>query len=216
MSTTEQSKYLEPTFYLDSEHTSVLRIIQEFKPIKSTKDKAIGIYLKIRDGWRYNPYHFSFAKESYRASYIAGKTDGHCIDKSILLVASARALGIPARIHLAKVKNHIGVERIIEKFGTDELTPHAMVNLFIDDKWLKVSPAFNKELCQKCNVATLEFDGENDSLFQEYDKEGKLFMKYLDDFGHFEDVPFDFIIKNFTESYPQIMEKYKGMSEFNI
>jgi transglutaminase-like putative cysteine protease len=208
--------YLDNTYFLDYEHPTVQAIIREFKGLKTAKEKAIGVYLKIRDGWRYNPYHFSLSKENYRASFIAGKKEGHCIDKAILMVACARGLGIPARMHLAKVKNHIGIERIIEKFGTDELTPHGMVNLFIDGHWLKVSPAFNKELCQKCNVATLEFDGKSDSLFQEYDKEGNVFMEYLDDYGHFEDVPFDFIIKNFTESYPQIMEKYKGKSEFKI
>lgn len=216
MSTNLHLKYLASTYFLDYDHPLVQSIIQEFITINSVKEKAIGLYIKIRDGWRYNPYHFSFIKENYRASFIAAKTEGHCIDKTILLVACARGLGIPARIHLAKVKNHIGVERIIEKFGTDELTPHGMANLFIEGKWLKVSPAFNKELCNKCNVATLEFDGDNDSLFQEYDKEGNTFMEYLHDYGHFEDVPFDFIIRNFTESYPQIMEKYKGMNEFKI
>ncbi|MEZ4944391.1 MAG: transglutaminase family protein [Cyclobacteriaceae bacterium] len=209
-------QYLATTYYLDHENASIQSIIREFEILKTDKEKAIGLYLKIRDGWRYNPYHFSFSRENYRASFIAGKTEGHCIDKAILLVACARGLGIPARIHLAKVKNHIGVERIIEKFGTDELTPHGMVNLFIDGQWLKVSPAFNKELCEKCNVATLEFDGKNDSLFQEYDKEGNVFMAYLDDYGYFEEVPFDFIINNFKESYPHIIEKYKGKSEFNI
>ena len=216
MSTNLHLKYLASTYFLDYDHPLVQSIIQEFMTINSVKEKAKGLYTKIRDGWRYNPYHFSFIQENYRASFIAAKKEGHCIDKAILLVACARGLGIPARIHLAKVKNHIGVERIIEKFGTDELTPHGMVNLFIDDKWLKVSPAFNKELCQKCNVATLAFDGENDSLFQEYDKEGNTFMEYLDDYGHFADVPFDFIVKNFTESYPHIMEKYKGKDEFKI
>lgn len=216
MSTNPHLKYLEATYFLDYEQPVVQSIIQEFKSIKSVRERAIGLYLKIRDGWRYNPYHFSFSKEKYRASFIATKTEGHCIDKTILMVACARGLGIPARMHLAKVKNHIGVERIIEKFGSDELTPHGMVNLWIDDKWLKVSPAFNKESCHKCNVATLEFDGEKDSLFQEFDREGNLFMEYLQDYGHFEDVPFDFIIKNFTESYPQIMKKFKGRSDFNL
>jgi len=104
----------------------------------------------------------------------------------------------------------------MEKFGTDEITPHGMVNLFLEGKWLKVSPAFNKELCQKCNVATLEFDGENDSIFHEFDNIGNKFMDYLEDYGHFEDVPTEFIYSNFKENYPQIIEKNKGLTEIKI
>lgn len=209
--------YLNPTYYFDYNTREIQNIINKFKTDDLTsKEKAIKLYTKIRDKWRYNPYHLSFAKESYKASVIALKPDGHCIEKSILLIACLRGLEIPARIHLAKVKNHIGVERFMEKFGTDEISPHGMVNLFLDGKWLKVSPAFNKELCHKCNVATLEFDGENDSIFHEFDNAGNKFMDYIEDYGHFEDVPIEFIYSNFIENYPQIIEKNKGLTEIII
>jgi transglutaminase-like putative cysteine protease len=209
--------YLNSTYYFDYNTKEIQNLIKEFKTDALTpKEKAIKLYVKIRDTWRYNPYHLSFAEENYKASVIAQKPDGHCIEKSILLIACLRGLEIPARIHLAKVKNHIGVERFMEKFGTDEITPHGMVNLFLEGKWLKVSPAFNKELCQKCNVATLEFDGENDSIFHEFDNIGNKFMDYLEDYGHFEDVPTEFIYSNFKENYPQIIEKNKGLTEIKI
>ncbi len=209
--------YLTPSYYFDFEDENVQELIEEFKSDKlSPKEKAIGIYLKIRDNWRYNPYHLSLLKSSYKASFIAQKPDGHCIEKSILLIACLRGLQIPARIHLAKVKNHIGVERFMEKFGTDEITPHGMVDVFLEGKWLKVSPAFNKELCEKCNVATLDFDGQNDSIFHEFDKSGNKFMEYLDDYGYFEDVPVDFILNNFKENYPEIMKRNKGLTEIKI
>ncbi|MFK5855987.1 MAG: transglutaminase family protein [Bacteroidota bacterium] len=209
--------YLNPTYYFDFEEKSVQELIKEFQTDKlSLKEKAIGIYLKIRDGWRYNPYKLSLLKTSYKASFIAQKPDGHCIEKSILLIASLRGLYIPARIHLAKVKNHIGAERFLEKFGTDEITPHGMVDVFLDSRWLKVSPAFNKELCQKSNVETLDFDGESDSIFHEFDKSGNKFMEYLDDYGYFEDVPVDFILNNFKENYPEIMKRNIGLTEIKI
>ena len=209
--------YLSSTYFFDFENKAVQKLIQEFQTDKlSLKEKAIGIYLKIRDNWRYNPYHLSLLKTNYKASFIAQKTDGHCIEKSILLIACLRGLQIPARIHLAKVKNHIGVERFMEKFGTDEITPHGMVDVFLEDSWLKVSPAFNKELCQKCNVATLDFDGQSDSIFHEFDKSGNKFMEYLEDYGYFEDVPLDFILNNFKENYPQIMKRNKGLTEIKI
>ena len=209
--------YLNTTYYFDYETDEIQKLIQEFKTKTLTKkEKAKLLYLKIRDNWRYNPYRISFSKENYKASIIAKKTETHCIDKSILFIAGLRGLQIPSRIHLAKVKNHIGIERIVEKFGTDEISPHGMVDVFLDDKWLKASPAFNIELCHKCNVAPLEFDGENDSIFQEFDNLGNNFMEYIDDYGSFDDVPMDFIFDNFKENYPQIMNRLNGLTDIII
>ncbi len=214
---TRDMKYLEETYYFDYNTESIQNIIKDLKESTLTqKEKAKQLYLKIRDLWRYDPYLIHLTKEGYKASVIAEKNSGHCIDKSILLIACLRGLGIPARIHLAKVKNHIGVERLIEKFGTNELTPHGMVNIFLNDKWLKASPAFNKELCEKCNVEPLEFDGEQDSMFQEFNKEGSVFMEYLEDYGHFDDVPLGFIFNNMKEHYPEIVEKYSGFTEIKL
>jgi len=208
--------YLSATYYYDYEHPNIQEIIQPFlTDVLTPKEKAVQLYLKIRDGWRYNAGYISFKKENYKASHIVQKKDGHCIDKSIMLVTCLRGVGIPARIHLAKVKNHIAVERLIEKFGTNELTPHGMVNMLLDGEWLKASPAFNAELCAKCNVAPLDFDGTQDSIFQEYNNEGKEFMEYLEDYGHFEDFPFDFVTQNLLEHYPKLKD-YLHQNEIKL
>ncbi len=199
-------KYLTPTYFLDYESDEIQKLVKEFNTdTLAPKEKAIGLYLKVRDQWKYDPYNIHLTKEGYKASEIAKKPYGHCVDKSILLIAGLRALQIPARIHLAKVKNHIAVEKLTEKFGTNELTPHGMVNVRLNGKWVKASPAFNQTLCEKCNVAPLEFDGEKDSMFQEYDSEGNIFMEYLEDYGHFEDIPFDFMIHTMKTHYPGII-----------
>ncbi len=174
------------------------------------------MYLKVRDSWRYDPYNLSLSKENYKASNIAKKSRGHCIEKSILLITCLRALEIPARLHLGKVKNHIGVERLTEKFGTNELTPHGMVNVYLNNKWLKLSPAFNKSLCRMCNVAPLEFDGETNSFLQKFNDDGNLFMEYLDDYGHFNDVPLEFMIRNVKEHYPHIFDTEENTTEFKL
>ncbi|MEJ2585475.1 MAG: transglutaminase-like domain-containing protein, partial [Robiginitalea sp.] len=157
--------YLDATYFFDFEDRAIQHLIAEFKgPARTDKEKAIGLYLKIRDQWKYNPYHISLAKDKLKASVIAGKSTGNCVEKSILLIACLRAVGIPARLHLGKVINHIAVERLTEKFGSNELTPHGMVDIFLGKKWLKASPAFNKTLCEKFKVAPLDFDGENSSF----------------------------------------------------
>ncbi|MAM23465.1 MAG: transglutaminase, partial [Croceibacter sp.] len=177
--------YLKPTYYFDFDNNLIQNLISEIKKDDSKNNQAIRIYTKIRDEWLYDPYHISFSKQKYRASHIAQKTTGNCVEKSILLIACLRALNIPARLHLGKVKNHIAVERLEEKFGTNELTPHGMVNVLLNNEWLKMSPAFNATLCEKFNVDPLEFDGYTNSYLQQYNTQGDLFMEYLEDYGHF-------------------------------
>jgi transglutaminase-like putative cysteine protease len=209
--------YLTPTYFFDFEHENIQNFLQGFQSNSlSQKEKAVQVYLKIRDGWRYNAYQINFNKEAFRASVIAQRSEGHCIDKAILLTTCLRGLGIPARVHLAKVKNHIAVEILTEKFGTNELTPHGMVDVFLAGKWVKSSPAFNASLCGKCNVATLDFDGESDSIFQEYNRDGNEFMEYVEDYGHFEDLPFDFILQNMKEHYGQFFNRSEGQVRLDI
>jgi len=114
------------------------------------------------------------------------------------------------------VKNHIAVERLMEKFGTNELTPHGMVDVYLNGKWVKATPAFNKELCDKTGVAPLEFDGTEDSIFQAFSTDGKEFMEYLDDYGSLEDVPLDFIEQNMKENYPKLESLLNEAGELKL
>ncbi len=210
-------KYLEPTYFLDFESERIQEIVSEFKGNSiSPKEKAIGLYRKVRDEWKYDPYSITLKPENYRSSHIAAKPSGNCVEKSIVLVSSLRAVGVPARLHLGKVKNHIAVERLTEKFGSNELTPHGMVQAELNGKWLKMSPAFNASLCARFNVEPLEFDGENNSFLQQFNREGSLFMEYVDDYGHFEDVPLDFMRRNIREHYPHIFDRDDSITEFKL
>ena len=201
--------YLAATYYFNFENPTIQTFIAgATNDTMSRKEKAVSLYYAVRDGWFYNAYQLNTEKEEFCAGFIATKKQGHCIDKATLLISCLRAVGIPARLHLVKVKNHIAVERIIERFGTDELTPHAFVEMYLDDKWIGATPAFNKSLCEKLNVTPLDFDGTNDSLFQPYNRSGGKFMEYLDDYGTFDDIPFDFIRQNMIEHYPGIATFY--------
>ncbi|MGB7841884.1 MAG: transglutaminase-like domain-containing protein, partial [Salinimicrobium sp.] len=100
-------KYRESTYYFDFENELIQNLISELKTdTLSAKEKTIKIYTKVRDHWKYDPYSISLSREKYKSSHIAAKQSGNCVEKSILLIACLRALGIPARLHLAKVKNH--------------------------------------------------------------------------------------------------------------
>lgn len=205
--------YLNETFFYDYSSAEIQNLIASIKPLTSTRDKIEQLYLKVRDGWRYNAYTIGLTKAHHKASMIYKKKDAHCIDKAILYIAGLRALGIPARLRLAKVSNHIAAERLIAKLGTNELAPHGLVDVFYNNQWKKCSPAFNKALCDMYNVDVLDFDGTEDSIMQEYNKDQAKFMSYLEDFGHFEDVPLETIRTIFKSHYPELYEQYKAASE---
>jgi len=203
-------KYTEPTFHFDFLNEKIQKILVSLKEkeILSNKEFAIKAYLYVRDTWSYNPYRFSLINGDWKVSEIITHRNGHCLDKAIILISLLRAAKISARLGLAKVRNHIAIDDIIEKFGSDVLVPHGYVEIFLNDKWVKATPAFNKELCELLNVKTLEFDGEHDSLFQEFDQTGEqVFMEYLEDYGTFDEVPLPFMHQLMTEHYPAFQKK---------
>lgn len=196
--------YLEPTDILDSGHPQMQAFAKKVtQGARLDIQKAVRIYYAVRDGWKYNPYNISFNPDFMRASAVLERDEGHCLDKANLMIALLRAVGIAARLCLAKVRNHIAADQLTQVFGTDELTPHGYVEVWLNERWVKSTPAFNKELCDKLNVATLEFDGQHDSVFQEFDKTGGQFMEYLEEYGSFSDLPMDFVKANMKAHYPK-------------
>ena len=188
----------------------------DFEHLRSEQKLIHQLYLMVRDGWRYSPFDIGLTKAHFKASTIAKKREGHCIDKAILFITCLRAFGIPARLHLAKVSNHIATERLEKIIGTNELAPHGLVDVYHNKKWVKCSPAFNKELCALYNVDVLDFDGTQDAVLQEFNKENQKFMTYLEDYGHFEDVPLAFIKDTFRSHYPEFYKKFEGQDQIRI
>ncbi|MFN7116288.1 MAG: transglutaminase-like domain-containing protein [Saprospiraceae bacterium] len=197
-------QYLASTAILNSDHPKIQIFANKVtEGSRADIQKAVRIYYAVRDGWKYNPYNISFNPDNMRASAVLEREEGHCLDKANLMITLLRAVGIPARLCLAKVRNHIAAEQMTQAFGTDELTPHGYVEVYLHNRWIKATPAFNKELCDKLNVAPLDWDGSNDSIFQEFDKVGGQFMEYLEDYGAFDDLPAEFIKANMKQHYPK-------------
>ena len=200
--------YLQSAEYINSDSPEVIsfakrNIGNSTNPI----EKAVKLYYAIRDGFQYNPHDVDLSAEAMKASSLLKRDYGYCIEKACLLAACARAVGIPSRLAFAKVRNHIGTEKLEKALKTDVLVFHGFTEMFIEGKWVKATPAFNKTLCDKLNVEPLEFDGMHDSIFQTYNKEGNKFMEYLHDYGNFPDVPRDLFISELKKNYPHMFEK---------
>lgn len=198
--------YLEPNAFVDSDHPAILAFAREHAAGLPPREAAVALYDVIRDGWRYTPWNVTLTPDGFRASLVVMRTprQGHCIDKALLLAASCRALGIPARLHFANVRNHIGTAKLEEQLGTDLLVFHGYTEIWLDGRWVAATPAFNKALCERLGVPPLAFDGVNDSVFQEHDRGG--FMEYVDDHGTHAGIPFDDMIAAWKQHYPAVAE----------
>jgi len=119
-----------------------------------------------------------------------------------LLAAAARAIGIPARVGCADVRNHLSTERMRRELQTDLFVWHGYTELWLDGAWVKSTPAFNLQLCERFGLLPLDWDGRSDSLHHPHDREGRRHMEYVRQRGSFDDVPLARIVADFAATYP--------------
>ncbi len=174
---------------------------------------AVALYNAVRDDLQYNPYSFSTSPNTLTASHALNSRVSYCIPKAVLLGALARYKGIPSRLGLADVKNHISSPQLIKWLRSDVFVMHGYIELYLEGKWIKATPAFNKRLCALMKVPPLEFDGRQDSLFQAYLEDGTQHMEYLNEYGTFEDVPIQFIMESIAKAYPHLRADLQDKTE---
>jgi transglutaminase-like putative cysteine protease len=197
--------YLRPTDFIDCDDPAVARFAAEAAPPGDPRERAVALYYAVRDGFRYDPYRVDLRPEGMRASTVLTNGYGFCIPKAVLLAAAARCLGIPSRLGFGDVVNHVSTERLRKLMTTDLFVYHGYTELYLDEKWVKATPAFNRSLCERFNVAPLEFDGLQDALLQQFDRSGNRYMEYVNDRGTRADLPLDEIRAAFEHYYPNLM-----------
>ena len=165
------------------------------------------LFAAVRDEIRYDPYTLSTEPDDYRASAVLAAGSAYCVPKAILLTAAARAMGIPARLGFADVRNHLQSERLLAVMGTDLFIYHGYSAVFVEGKWRKASPAFNRELCARFGVPPLDFDGTEDALLHAYTGSGERHMEYLRDHGTADDLPLDEIMSAYAAEYPALQSQ---------
>jgi len=202
-----KNKYLQESEYIDYSHPAVLAY-SLLVTGRTKKQKAISIYYLVRDNIRYNPYTIAQGKRSLKASFAASQTEAYCIPKAALMVALCRYFKIPARIGFADVENHISSQKLLDLIGTRYFSMHGYAEIYLHKKWIKATPIFNLELCEKFDITPLDFDGEHEAIFQEYTASGQKYMEYIVDHGAFAEVPVEFIYENFKKHYPHLADTF--------
>jgi transglutaminase-like putative cysteine protease len=208
----EIDQYLKATGIIDSDHPDIRAFAYEkIGDAKDPVDIAVRLYYAVRDGIRYDPYYPFYLPEHYRASNVLQKRRGFCIPKLSLLCAAGRASGIPSRAGFATVRNHLATRQLLDFLGSDLFVFHGFTEFFLEGKWVKATPAFNRELCEHHGVEPLEFNGREDSIFQPYNAGNQRFMEYIEFLGSYPDIPVQEIVSAFQMTYGS--ERVQGWIE---
>ena len=193
---------LSPTPTVDCDHPAIISFAEaSASGARDSRQRAVNLYYAVRDGVRYDPYSLQMTVPGLRASTTLEARRGWCVPKAILLAACCRALEIPARLGFADVKNHLSTERLRRTMGTDVFYWHGYTAIQIGGKWVKATPAFNIELCEKFRIKPLEFDGTEDSIYHPFDLEGRQHMEYLRFHDEYDDLPLDEIMASYAKHY---------------
>ena len=194
--------YLTPTHIIDSDHPTLreyaMRTVgRSLDPV----DRAIKLFRAVRDDIRYDPYSPFYLPEHYQASWVFQRGRSFCVPKASLLCALGRVCGIPSRVGFATVRNHLATQQLLDFMGSDLFVYHGFVEFYLERKWVKATPAFNRELCWRHGVDPLEFNGREDALFQPFNSRNEKFMDYLEYTGTYADIPVSAIVEGWEEAY---------------
>ena len=195
---------LNATTMVDSDHPAVIAFAREHARGVDERERAVALHYAVRDGFRYDPYRIDMSVHGLKASTVLANGYGWCVPKAALLAAACRAAGIPARVGYADVRNHLTTERMRRNMGTDLFVWHGYTDIWLDGAWVKSTPAFNLELCERFGLLPLEFDGRADSIYHPFDRAGNRHMEYVTLHGAFDDVPRQRILDGFRVHYPNM------------
>jgi transglutaminase-like putative cysteine protease len=195
----DMERYLRATPTIDADNETIREAATRLTTgCLSDQQRAMKLFYFVRDQIRYNIYMVSVFIEDFRASRIMEWGRGYCVQKAVLLAALGRASGIPSRLVFAKIKNHKLPAQILEMTGTNIFPRHGYNQFFLDGKWVSAAATFDKELCEKNGLPTVEFDGRSNAVLPERDLQGEPFIEYVEKFTPRDDLPFAWIARRLS------------------
>jgi transglutaminase-like putative cysteine protease len=141
-------------------------------------EAARWLFEYVRDTVRYSLVVPVANLEDYLALNTLARGKGFCVQKSALLCALARTLGIPARLGFADIKN----ERLpghLRRFTDGIIYHHCFVEWFVGGHWIKSTPSFERELSNRHGWRLVEFNPSGDALLPATDLKGRPHVSYL-------------------------------------
>jgi transglutaminase-like putative cysteine protease len=196
----EMGHYLRATSTIEAEHEKIIETVTSVtRGCASDEEKAVGLFYFVRDSIRYNIYMISVFIEDFKASKILEWGKAYCVQKAVLLTALGRAAGIPSRLVFAKIKNHKIPDHVFQMYKINIFPRHGYNQFFLNGKWVSAAATFDKVLCEKNGLPTVEFDGKRDAILPEKDLKGAPYIEYIEKFPPKEDLPFDWIKQRISQ-----------------
>lgn len=193
---TNLERYLKATETIEADHDRIKEIAGAVtRGCSNDREKAVNLFYFVRDEIRYNVYMVSVFLEDFKASRVLEWGKGYCVQKAVLLAALGRAAYIPTRLAFARIKNHRLPEHVHETMGTAIFPRHGYNQFFLNGRWVSVTAAFDKGLCEKSGLPPVEFNGREDALLPGKTLQGETYIEYLKKYAPTEDLPFEWIVR---------------------
>lgn len=192
------------TEFLDHSSSEVQNFVD--RAVDGATDQAVALYYAVRDRIMYEVYGADLSREGLRASAIIRRGQGFCVHKSIVYAAACRAVGVPSRIVLADVRNHLASPRLRELVGGNVFRFHALNSVLVRGAWVRATPVFNRTLCRLYGITPLEFDGTADSVYHPFDSRGRRHMEFLHEHGEFDEFPYELVVDGIRAAHPRLFQ----------
>lgn len=198
----DMAAFLQPTPTIESDHSAIVACAESVTAdCANDREKTVKLFYFVRDSIKYNLFMISAYIEDFKASCILEWGKGYCVQKAVLLAALSRAAGIPCRLAYAKIRNHHAPEHIVKMIGTNVFPRHGYNQFYYGGRWISATAAFDKNLCEKNGLPTVEFDGLRDALLPEKDSEGGPYIEYLEKYPATANLAFEWIVPVIRERF---------------
>jgi len=195
--------WLQPGDIIDSDDPAIRSLAESITTgLAGDAERARAIFYWVRDRIRYNMLAPIDRPEHYRPAATVARGEGYCVQKSALMTGLLRAAGIPARMVFATFINHQLRREVYDMLGTNRFVYHGFVELFVEGRWIRATPVFDPDVCERMDMKTVEFDGRSTSVLHPVDRKGRPHIEYVEEHGIYHDVPYDEIMTVFARVYP--------------
>lgn len=203
---------LRPSFGVNSDAPEILALAKEIASgSKDEREAAARLFRYTRDTFRYNPFAPFERIEDFLGTSLLERGYGFCTQKSALLIALCRAAGIPARFRFADLVNHNLPGRLGQVLGTNRMIYHTYADIFIEGRWLKATPSFEKALCEKMGWRLSDFDGTGHAILCATDLQGRPHIEYVLDRGVSFSLPLQKMLDTWLKKYGMdTLERWKA------
>lgn len=208
-------QFLTPAPGIQCEHPEVFKLARSLaRGARNDVQAAMRLFDYVRDTVRYSVRVPFWELEHYLALNTLARGTGFCVQKSALLCALARSLGIPSRLGFANIQNHQVRGPLAELLPGGIINYHCFLEWFVGGRWLKATPSFDRGLTEELGWRLVEFDGQSEALLPATDLAGQPHITYLHYHGWRLGVPLEEFMRASRETYGQsIVGGWKALSQ---